>query len=571
MNDSLRYEQFKSLPKRIRQGLFRFCIYGALLLAGEVAFYTITKTGRLIPLVKNLFAFNWEVDQRLALHHIWDVPIHTFFGQASLYMFAVYGAICVLGLEPANRWMKQKDFPLIFRGLVYMLIILFMECTLGWVLLFLTGYSIWFYEGPGTIFVYTSWAIAPMWFICGLISETVFNVFDSLDELKLNAYGLTDAAQGSGKRNKIVVLSDIHIGPKNANGQPAGWFYGIYEIYLTIILFKISMDRRVKELVFLGDLFDTWIYALDERPETIPEIIEKWKSALFMAPLLKCIKTCGAVYYIPGNHDMNVTQADISALTVDGKSLRVVTAGEYNKHHHLEHGTTLIMEHGNDADFFNAPDHDADTVQGFPFGYFVSRFVSAADDFDVDFVFQETYAKILGAEFVGKKGEEAEHRAGKLFIDLFVDALMVYANRKRDDGDKINNHTLVKMPDGLKDVHVSDIKEKYSSLLAAWLKDHQTYMFAVAGKNGLNRYARKKFGEKNWKLWWKRLFLNQKPELIVVMGHTHFSLQERIMNREKQGIYANTGCMCRNSKQAGVRWLELIDSPKGCSVRLKRL
>lgn len=569
----LRYTHLKSFPKRLRQGFFRFCIYGALLLAGEVGFYTLTKVGRTIPFLSFLFQYDWEVDPSLLLHHIWDVPIITFFGQASLYMFVVYGAICVLGLEPAYRFLKKKDVPTIIRGLIYMCIILFMECTLGWVLKFFTGYDIWIYYGMGTLFTYTSLAIAPMWFICGLISENVINIIDSFDEMKMNMYGLSDyqAENTSVKKNRIVVLSDIHIGQKNEDGSPVGWFYGVYEIYLTIILYKISMDKRVKELVFLGDLFDTWLYPPEEKPESISTIIEKWKDSLFIAPLLKCIEKCDAVYYIPGNHDMHVQERDVVSLQSGGKKLRVLSAQEYNNMTHLENGTALHMEHGNDADFFNAPDTDGDSVQGMPFGYFVSRLVSAAEDFNIDSIFRETYTKILVSHFTVKNDESEDHRAGKLFIALFVDALVVYANSKREAVNEINDHTVIRMPEGYTDVTIAEIKTKYSSLLSQWLKNHKTYLFAAAGKNGLNEYAQSKFGKKDTKLFFKRLFTRQKTELVVVMGHTHYSLKEYINDREVQGLYVNTGCMCKNSKQSLVRWIELIDSPRDCYVHLNRM
>jgi UDP-2,3-diacylglucosamine pyrophosphatase LpxH len=502
------------------------------------------------------------------------VPVHTFFGQASLYMFLVYGAICVFGLEPAYRFLKNRDVPIFFRGLVYMCIILGMECSLGWVLKFATGYDIWIYYGPGTLFTYTSLAIAPMWFICGLISENVISVIDSLDDLKLSAYGISDASAvpaDPGARDRIVFISDVHIGQRNADGSPAGWFYGMYEVYLTIILFKVSMDRRVRELVFLGDLFDTWMYPPEEKPQSVAEIVAAWSGSLFMAPLLKCIASLDAVYYIPGNHDMQVTQDDLSALSSGGKGIKLVTAAEYNAEKRLRCGAEFHVEHGNDGDFFNAPDDDHDSVQGLPFGYFVSRIVSAAEDFDVESVFRSAYAKVLASDFVEKKGESADNRAGRLFVRFFLDAVIAWANTKREDGQKLGNSTVVVLPEGYTDVTIADVKQCYSSLLPQWLESRQTYMFAAAGKSGLDRYARKKFGEKGRFLWVKRLFSCAPPELVVIMGHTHFAKQERVMNREKQGIYANTGCVCQNKKQTGVHWLVLTDSSSGCSVKIERM
>jgi UDP-2,3-diacylglucosamine pyrophosphatase LpxH len=489
-------------------------------------------------------------------------------------MFIVYGAICVFGLEPAYRFLKRKDVPTALRGLVYMCIILFMECSLGWVLMLTTGYSIWYYAGPGTLFTYTSLAIAPMWYICGLVSENVIVIIDSLDELKMNAYGLDavqDITESAEVRDRIAVISDIHIGPRKKDGGSEGWFYGIYEVYFTIMLYKLSMNKKIRELVFLGDLFDTWNYPPERQPDSIKAIIENWKDSPFMAPLLNCISKFDAVWYIAGNHDMGVQASDLTALSKDGKSIRLVTPKEFNELHANVSGCALVMEHGNDADFFNAPDVDGDNVLGMPFGYFVSRLVMAAEDFDIDATFRATFRKIAMSNFRARGDETEEHRMGRLFINLFVDALVAFANSKRDGEPRICNRTEIIMPEGMRSTTVAEVKTKYSSLLSDWRANKNTYFFAAAGKNGLHKYARKKFGEVRWILWFKRLFCAPWPEMIVLMGHTHYGRVEYVLNREKQGVYANSGCVCRNKKQAQPHWVEIRDTGKGCLVKLRWL
>ncbi len=69
--ENRRYSHYKNIPKRIRQALFRLCIYGALLVAGEVSFYSITKIGRKVPLLKYIFEYQWWVDPKLNLNQIW--------------------------------------------------------------------------------------------------------------------------------------------------------------------------------------------------------------------------------------------------------------------------------------------------------------------------------------------------------------------------------------------------------------------------------------------------------------------------------------------------------------------
>jgi len=48
-----------------------------------------------------------------------------------------------------------------------------MEWLLGWLLFELTHYKIWYYQGPLALFTYTSWAVAPLWFVAGLLSENI--------------------------------------------------------------------------------------------------------------------------------------------------------------------------------------------------------------------------------------------------------------------------------------------------------------------------------------------------------------------------------------------------------------
>ncbi|MCK9170127.1 MAG: metallophosphoesterase [Treponema sp.] len=577
--ENRRYSHYKNFPKRIRQALFRLCIYGALLVAGEVSFYSITKIGREIPLLKYIFQYQWWVDPRLNLNNIWKVPILTFYGQASLYMFFVYGLICVVGLEPAYRWMKKKDFPLLLRGLFYMFIILGMECFLGWILFWMTGYKIWYYTGWGSFPVFTSFAIAPMWFICGLISENVINVFDSFDSLKMMLYGMAVSA-GSKKKNgnKIAVISDVHIGRKSD-----GWFNGLYPAFLNIILYKIALDSRIKKLIILGDFFDTWLCPPELKPfKNASEVAESWKNALFMPALRKCIELCDEVWYIPGNHDMGITQEDLNTVSENGKTMILKEPQTYSAellfNHHSE--TKYIrFEHGHASDLFNAPvsESDTDTLQGLPFGYYVTR-LAAEESCDLEKILQKAYTKSSSVSFDTEKQEP-----GGVFIKLFVDALVAISNAHRADDDKLTDDSVIRMASPYTDVTVADVKKSYHSLLGKYEKFrkdpvnsdkpdefHRYYLFSVS-KKSLCQYAHEKFGKVSIKLWFKRIFSNLPFEKIVIMGHTHYAMKEYVTNTETTGIYANTGCICSCSKQKYPSWIEIINTDRGCRIKINRL
>src|SRR5512146_690921 len=100
----------RDLPQRMRRGAFRFVVYGSAMVVAEVAFYTVTRVGRALPdWASWLFRYRWLVDERLGLDRVWEAPAAVLYGQASLWMFLVYGSIGLFGVEPAYR--KTKNLP----------------------------------------------------------------------------------------------------------------------------------------------------------------------------------------------------------------------------------------------------------------------------------------------------------------------------------------------------------------------------------------------------------------------------------------------------------------------------
>lgn len=169
--------------KAARRAAFRFFIYGSLLVAGEVAFYTVVKVGRMLPWpLRELFQFLWQVDPRLELGNVWNAKLVALYGQASLWMFFVYGSIALFGLETAYH--RIKGWSWVLRGLVYAVVILSMECATGWLLRGITGYDIWYYADRWAVLKYTSLAIGPLWFILGLIAENFHHAIDKLTRVK---------------------------------------------------------------------------------------------------------------------------------------------------------------------------------------------------------------------------------------------------------------------------------------------------------------------------------------------------------------------------------------------------
>lgn len=158
--------------KRFLLGLFRFLLYGMVGVFAEVCLYTIVKVGRQLPLISWAFKFQWKVDKSLNLSAIWNVPVKTFFGQCSLWMFLVYGFCAFFVIEKIYRETFHKSW--ILRGILYAFSILFFEFISGFVAYWITGYKIWYYDDALNVLHMTSLYTLPMWFVTGMLVETLY-------------------------------------------------------------------------------------------------------------------------------------------------------------------------------------------------------------------------------------------------------------------------------------------------------------------------------------------------------------------------------------------------------------
>lgn len=170
-------EALTNPPTEWQFRFIRFLIYGTILVTGEVAFYSLVRIGREIPLVSFLFQFEWRVDPRLHMDAVWSAPIHLFFGQASLYMFLVYGLAALFFCEPVfvrfHRWNYWA------RAVIYCAGILTIEWVAGFFLYKVTGYKIWYYTDRFAIFEFTSLSIAGFWLILPISLETIYPILIS--------------------------------------------------------------------------------------------------------------------------------------------------------------------------------------------------------------------------------------------------------------------------------------------------------------------------------------------------------------------------------------------------------
>ena len=111
------------------------------------------------------------------------------------------------------------------------------------------------------------------------------------------------------------------------------------------VLHKVANDASVEELVFLGDLFDLWLYPIDVVPWSISRIIAANPS--ITQALQQCTRNLANVYYLTGNHDMPVKAHDLLPFNSGGKSIQLISPewyrAKYQGRRHLEHGHAVDM------------------------------------------------------------------------------------------------------------------------------------------------------------------------------------------------------------------------------------
>jgi len=176
-------------------------------------------------------------------------------------------------------------------------------------------------------------------------------------------------------RNKIVVISDIHIGvddkyAENVANRPI----------LIDFLKRLQSTNDVRELIIDGDFLDEWFLPVNYPSYT--DVQQFYKDVIannqgIIDELNNVIKSGIKLVYIPGNHDMTqedeVLQAAIPKIVQirDARGLGTYYTGDRNE---------IAIEHGHRYDVFSAPDTvtnaelvgNSDTM--LPAGYFYARY-----------------------------------------------------------------------------------------------------------------------------------------------------------------------------------------------------
>jgi UDP-2,3-diacylglucosamine pyrophosphatase LpxH len=113
---------------------------------------------------------------------------------------------------------------------------------------------------------------------------TVYSM-DALDEVTKNQ-GNTFSAPG-GKHLKLTIVSDLHLGYKNADKDSFNRF-----------LDSLQSDKEITDLILSGDIVDMW------RRDAAGVFLENWDVVQKIISLKQRMR----VHYVAGNHDYHVLQ-----------------------------------------------------------------------------------------------------------------------------------------------------------------------------------------------------------------------------------------------------------------------
>ncbi len=297
------------------------------------------------------------------------------------------------------------------------------------------------------------------------------------------------------ERTKRIFISDIHIGA----GKVWDTFkHKDHEKRLCSFLDWVKKQKDVKDLVLLGDIFDTWVWPHNRPPVTITNIL----NADINSNIIDSINAISDetdinVIYCNGNHDQEATEEDLR-----GFFPKMIYSGdEYESR-------PVYAVHGNCFDLFNSQYKQFE----YPLGYFITRVITKdnGDSPSMFDVIQSSLDDIFEALFSGQTAPQS-----------VFEAAMEAAG--------VNDNTEIVLLDG-GTITCRDVKEKYKDLVNDCVDetDKKTAKRMAFANLDLDVFACDVLDSEDYK--------------AIVMGHTHDSKVEKYdILKHVKGIYANTG------------------------------
>lgn len=330
-------------------------------------------------------------------------------------------------------------------------------------------------------------------------------------------------------KDKIVVLSDIHIG----TNYKTNWYQKeFHEPYLSAILDHVIQNKdSIQELILLGDIFDFWTYPPNMIPPAFADMLAANPNIFGVNGKLSQVLTAlqGRVTYVNGNHDMNVTKNDLDQIpNSDGYKINYCPEPIY--YVQTDQGKKIAFTHGHIFTMFNNP-YLGTEISPLPVGYYITR--SVAYKWDRELKPGQTVADLRGQG--APTGVEhplellTKIEGGR---DTIVDILLSYMETQTG----IREEEPINLPNGLKTTF-AEARKLYSNLWSQWVhkggggEDGQL----VARKSAIADF------DGSYIAWFAQQSALTSGSDLIVLGHTHTpkcGLSKGLVN------YVNNGFEC---------------------------
>ena len=339
-------------------------------------------------------------------------------------------------------------------------------------------------------------------------------------------------------KNKIVVLSDIHIG----TNSPTNWYQQkFHESYLSTILnYVIQNAATIQELILLGDVFDFWTYPPDQKLPTCADILNANPNIFGINGKLSQALTAlqGRVTYVNGNHDINITQSDLSQIQ-NSSGYQIKYCSDPIYYVQTPTGKKIAFTHGHIFTLFNALDTQTQ-ISPLPVGFFITR--SVAYQLNKTLKPGQTVADLPGQG--SPNGINLSGLASSLWHAIssissgsvnLVDVVLNYIMKVTG----MPENEPILLPSG-QTTSIAQAKTMYKGLQSQWISNWE------GGEDGVLALVKSAIADLDgtYIAWFAQESALKSGSDLIVLGHTHFP-KLGLTNGFVQ--YANNGFECPSS------------------------
>ena len=301
---------------------------------------------------------------------------------------------------------------------------------------------------------------------------------------------------------KLIFISDIHLSDDARYCDPipdrrARFSPCEHRERLLNFLDKQILTKKddVRDLVLLGDVFDTWVCPFDAAPPTYASIFESQENKPILDSLRNIANTNVNLYYLNGNHDYDLSETQLQE-AIPG----IIT----NVRCYEDNDLGLYAEHGHLFTLFNQG--YTNVANGLPIGYYITRLAEHLGGYVRGF-----------KDLIGYIDDAIDLAVGR---DNIFEAI-IEGLAERANADQI---TL----SAQETISVDQVKSLYRNL------EYHDQPFKV-GKMLANESDLEKFGDQ---------LSEQHGHKVVVFGHTHVGKIDKDSLFTKERVYVNSGCWC---------------------------